>query len=251
MKRFLTEVLAIHIYNDESVLLRVKKPAGYAFEAGQYCTLYLAGVSDDPKGDWRTLSIASSPDFEYLEFALRLSDSGFKQRLKDLFVGSLVEIGEPFGELFKADRLSTACNYVFIAGGVGITPFRAILQKQSFWRKNHSVTLLYANKTKNTALFYDEFLSLEKTNSLFRFIATFSEENIHRFDTRIDEELLQSILADKNDEQIFISGSHTFLHSIIQLLKKMGYPKSQIHFELFCGYCEDHECCCSYFEGES
>ena len=100
------------------------KPSQFAFTPGQFVDLTLPQPSEtDAAGNTRAFSIASAPQESTLMVATRLRDTAFKRELQRMPLGSTVRMEGPFGNLvLHADQTRPA---VFLAGGIGITPFAA------------------------------------------------------------------------------------------------------------------------------
>lgn len=100
---------------------RLQKPEGFSFRAGQAVYVTLPGQKEtDSKGGIRTFSIASAPQEPDLVIATRMTDTAFKRCLAELPAGSPVAIEGPYGDLTLDGDTRPA---VFLAGGIGITPF--------------------------------------------------------------------------------------------------------------------------------
>lgn len=120
-------------------VIRTEKPPGFAFQPGQHVSLELETKSGP---DDRFLSIASAPHENHLEFAVRLSDSEFKQAFQQLRTGDAVTIMGPSGR-FKRDPERPA---ILVSGGIGITPLRSMLLDAK--EKGLPTTrLVYGNRT--------------------------------------------------------------------------------------------------------
>lgn len=100
-----------------------EKPDQLSWRAGQHGVFKLSGVSSG--STWRPFSIASSPHEGVIEIATTIPElhSAFKATLRDLTPGSAVTLFGPFGE-FHAPR--TPEPIIAVAGGIGITPLRAL-----------------------------------------------------------------------------------------------------------------------------
>jgi ferredoxin-NADP reductase len=115
------------------------------FQPGQYIGLTLPHAHPDSRGSARTFTIASAPGEPLVQITTRLSTSPstFKQALCSLSPGSVVEASSPGGQFVYTDAARPA---VFIAGGIGITPFRAILSDLAAGHLPYAATtLLYSS----------------------------------------------------------------------------------------------------------
>src|SRR3989344_460810 len=139
----------------------------FVFIAGQYIQMGLPELLyPDPKGASRTLSIAfSSNDKEKISIAFRDSGSGFKRTLMELPFATLIDIEGPFG-FFTLPR-SASQSVVFIAGGIGITPCLSMIRFADEMKRPGSITLLYANRDKESAAYLDELETIAARNPKF------------------------------------------------------------------------------------
>ena len=129
-----------------------EKPSRFDFKPGQSADLTLADPPEtDPEGNTRTFSIAS-PAFEnHLMFTTRLRDKAFKRSPKKIALGTQVKIDPPMGS-FTLHKNSTKAA-VFLAGGIGITPFLSIVRQADHDRLPHKLHLFYSNRGPKTQLF--------------------------------------------------------------------------------------------------
>ena len=150
------------------------KPNGFEFRAGQAIDITLLNPPEtDSEGNIRTFSIAS-PSFEdRLTVATRMRDTAFKRVLKSMPLGTTVKIDRPDGSLTLHKNPSKPA--VFLAGGIGITPFLSILRQASHEKVPHHLYLFYSNRQPEDASFLDTLDKLQKTNPNFRFVPTMTE----------------------------------------------------------------------------
>jgi ferredoxin-NADP reductase len=105
----------------------------------------------DDEGGMRNFSIASAPGEPDLMIATRMRDTAFKRVLKTMPLGTEVRIVGTFGSLtlhHNADRPA-----VFLAGGIGITPFRSMLRQAAEQKLLHRLSLFYSNGRPGDAAF--------------------------------------------------------------------------------------------------
>src|SRR5450631_2984472 len=153
---------------------RFERPSGWTFKAGQYLDMTLLDSSEtDSEGNVRSLSIASAPHEETLMVATRVRDTAFKRVLKTMPLGTAVKIEGPSGDLIlQNDSKRTA---VFLAGGIGITPFRSIVHWAAKEKSPHRIVFFYSNRRPEDAPFLAELQSLERVNPKCKLIASMTE----------------------------------------------------------------------------
>ena len=111
---------------ERTMAFQSEKPEGFTFTAGQSLDMTLMNPPEtDGEGNGYTFSMASAADEGLLLVATRMRETAFKQVLGTLPINSHIKIEGPFGNLvLHHDQARTG---VFLAGGIGITPFRSIL----------------------------------------------------------------------------------------------------------------------------
>ena len=145
------------------------------FKPGQYffVTLPDAGHQDD-RGLRRHFSVVTSPNDKVLGLATRMRDSAFKRTLRELPIGTEVDVEQPKGDFVLPE--DTSRPLVFIAGGIGITVFRSMLRYIREEALPYRVTLVYSNRDRDSTAFLDELRELEREISDFRLILTMTQD---------------------------------------------------------------------------
>ena len=215
------------------------KPAGFTFEPGQAVDLIVPGPPATDTGNSRhAFSIVSAPFETELVITTRMRDSVFKNALKDLPVGSSAQLDGPFGSLtLHNDRARPA---VFIAGGIGVTPFMSILRQAAKDRLPQSLVLLYSNRRPEDSAFLRELQELEDANKHFRLVATMTEMSASRMpwpgETRlIDETLIRQIGVGLSAPIYYLAGPPEMVGAIQSILNGMGI-NDDVRSEEFYGY---------------
>lgn len=150
------------------------KPNGFEFRAGQAMDITLLDPPEtDSEGNIRTFSIASPPFEDRLMVATRMRDTAFKRVLKSMPLGTAVKIDGPSGSLTLHKNPSKPA--VFLAGGIGITPFLSIVRQAAKDKLPHQLYLFYSNRRPEDAPFLDMLRELQTANPNFRFIPTMTE----------------------------------------------------------------------------
>jgi ferredoxin-NADP reductase len=217
-----------------------KKPSGFDFKAGQSADVTLIDPPDtDAEGNTRTFSIASPPLENELVFTTRMRDTAFKRSLKNVPVVTEVKIGSAAGS-FTLHK-NPAKPAVFLAGGIGITPFLSMVRQADHDRLPHKLYLFYSNRRPEDAAFLDALQNLEKTNPNFRLICTMTEMSKSKREWKgetvlIDKEMLSRHLAILQGPIYYIAGPPTMVAAMRQTLVGAGVEEDDIRAEEFAGY---------------
>lgn len=148
---------------ERTMAFQFEKPEGFTFKAGQSVDMTLLNPSEtDGEGNGRAFSIASAPDEDMLLVATRMRDTAFKRVLGTMPIGSQVRIDGPFGNLVLHNNQARAG--VFLAGGIGITPFRSMMLRATKDLLPHRLFLFYSNRKPEDAPFLQELEALQRQN---------------------------------------------------------------------------------------
>ena len=207
------------------------------FSPGQTCDLTLKDPSGTGEDEIHTFSIASPPFEPRLLFATRLTGSAFKRALMALPLGSAVELEGPFGSFTLHDDADRPT--AFLAGGVGITPFRSMLLTAFSEKRPAPLTLVCSNRNARGTPFLREMEQWAKDVPNFRLVATLtapdpSEAWAHEAG-RVDAGFLERHLADRKAIH-YISGPKGFVAAAQSALGSLGVAARDIRTEIFTGY---------------
>ncbi len=212
----------------ESFLFEPEKPV--PFLAGQYFCLTVPNKGfPDQFGLMRELSVASSPEDPYIMFTVKKGVTGFKDTLFSLFPGDTATAEGPYGSFFVKDE-EREKKHLFIAGGVGIAPFRSILMSSHYPTQS---TLLHALKGPEDAL-YTADLSKIATRIPLHVTYTQSSEKAD-FQGKVTREMLLS-LSSPSDTIYWICGSPIMIRDVSHVLESLDVVEQNIKTEKFTGY---------------
>lgn len=217
-----------------------EKPSGFTFKAGQSADVTLVDPQDtDAEGNTRTFSIASPPFENELVFTTRMRDTAFKRSLKNLPPATEVKIGSAAGS-FTLHK-NPAKPAVFLAGGIGITPFLSMARQADHDSLPHKLYLFYSNRRPEDAAFLDTLRTLEGTNPNFYLICTMTEMSKSKKEWKgetvlIDKEMLSRHLAVLQGPIYYIAGPPPMVTAMRQTLVSAGIDEDDIRAEDFSGY---------------
>ena len=217
-----------------------EKPAGFQFKAGQFVRMMLIDPPEtDDEGEDRTFSIASAPVEPDLIFATRMRDSAFKRVLRTLPFGSTVAVEGPSGKMVLHE--DPARPAVFLAGGIGITPFRGIIVQAARDKAPHRLFLFYSNRRPEDAAFLEELEHLQVENRNYKLIGTMTDLDRSNRPWRgetgyIDKAMLARHLGEMNGPIYYIVGPPALVDSMRAMLTSAGVAGDAIRIEKFAGY---------------
>jgi ferredoxin-NADP reductase len=223
-----------------TIAFHFERPSGFTFKAGQFAEVTLLDPPEtDAKGNTRSFSIASPPFSKKLVFTTRMRNTAFKRSLKQVTSTAEVKIGSAAGTFTLHKNLAKPA--IFLAGGIGITPFFSILQQADRDRLSQKLYLFYSNRRPEDAAFLDTLRALETTNPNFRLICTMTEMSKSKQEwtgetAQIDKEILCRHLAILQGPIYYIAGPPTMVTAVREMLVSAGVEENDIRTDEFVGY---------------
>jgi ferredoxin-NADP reductase len=220
-------------------IFRFEKPDGFEFKAGQWCFLHVpdAGYQDE-RGLRRPLSIASSPLEKDLLFATKLSSSAMKRTLAEMVPGAAALIEKPMGSFLLPAPVEPPL--IFLAGGVGITPFRSMIRYAADAPTGHDITLFYSNRTPEETPFLDELLAIPAANPRIRTEITMTRpaegSKWSGLTGRLNPDMIRNNCPTWQTARYFIVGPPAMTEAMKQTLNEMSIAPERVTLELFAGY---------------
>ncbi len=202
------------------------RPQNFSFTPGQYMEWTLAHQKVDSRGNRRFFTIAASPTEDTIRLGVRFSQNGssFKRALLDLSNSQTTAAGQLSGDFVLPGDSSK--KLVFIAGGIGITPFRSMIKYIIDKNEKRDIVLFYANKTADEIVYKEIFDEAEKK---------FGLKTIYVLE-HLNSETIKQEVPDFSDRAFYLSGPHAMVDAYKLVLKEMKVPSSQIITDYFPGY---------------
>lgn len=191
------------------------KPPGWRYDAGDYSEIEL------PSGR-RWFTIASAPHEPLLQFTVKFppEPSRFKQELLQLQSGDVVHLSPPIGNFnlpIQPDKL------LFVAAGIGITPYRAMIADTREQNLTHDIRIIYTARGQNH-LFQDLINQLSQP--------LMHDSSIHRLS--VDE--LFKLVGDAEKRIIYLAGPEPMMDAMHTELLERGHPRPRLKLEYFTGH---------------
>ncbi|HBF20437.1 MAG: flavodoxin reductase [Owenweeksia sp.] len=198
-----------------AVQLRVEKPAGFEYQAGDAVEIK---VGDQDSGPF---TMTNLPDESYLEFVIRIypDHNGKTKAISKLSAGDEIEFTEPFGTFQEKE------GAIFLAGGTGITPFLAIMRKMYEVGKLENSLLFFSNKTRK-----DLFLEKELRAMLgdrYQNVITEDKEDPEYYG-EIDGDYLKNRIGDLS-KPLFICGPPPFDKAMQEIAESIGIETNNMN----------------------
>ena len=191
---------------------------------------------DDEKGLRRHISLVTSPtEHGVVGLATRLRDTAFKRTLAELEVGDEVQVEEPKGSFLLPE--DTDVEYVFVAGGIGITVFRSMLRYIADSGEPYRVTLVYSNRDRSSTPFLDELAELEQRIPGLRVVLTMTDDEAWEGERRrVDPPMLADVLGGLDGRTFLVAGPPAMAEGVADSLREAGVPEERVRADRFSGY---------------
>ncbi len=227
MPIYKTKILKKISIAKDTIQVNLKRPNNFDFLAGQYIQLKIPKLFyDDCKGSSRVFSIASSPlKKDELWVAFRNTQSGYKKTLLELTDKDELLIDGPYG-FFTLPKNSEK-RLIFIAGGVGITPFLSMIQYCFDVKKEYSILLVYCNKDKESTAYFEKLKELQNKIKNFNVVFHYGYLN---------EEVISNNAQNKENISWFVVGPPAMMIYVENILLNLGVDSDDIYSEGFVGY---------------
>ena len=225
---------------ENTMAFQFTRPVGFEFRAGQSVDITLIDPPiTDAEGDTRAFSIASPPFEERLTIATRMRNSAFKRVFREASHELEVKVEGPSGS-FTLHKNPTK-PAVFLAGGIGITPFLSMVRQAAKDRPPQSLYLFYSNRRPEDAPFLDLLAALTSENPNFHFIPTMTAMVKSRREWTgetgvIDREMLLRYVPKVLGPIYYIAGPPAMVAAMRQMLPSAGVDEDDIRTEEFSGY---------------
>ncbi|MDP1801568.1 MAG: FAD-binding oxidoreductase [Bacteroidota bacterium] len=210
----------------------------YQFKQGQYITLKMTIGGEEIR---RSYSLCSSPYEKELRVAIKAVKGGKMSTYinGELKVGTSIEVMTPMGTFHSVLSGGNKKKYLLFAGGSGITPMMSIIKSILYVEKQSTVTLIYANKNEESAIFKSELETLVGANPNLKVVFVFdmpvtqiSELQTGLITTEKAKALIENY-GGTNADEYFICGPGPMMENVKTSLEGLKIAKEKIHIEYF------------------
>jgi glycine betaine catabolism B len=210
------------------------------YQPGQYMEWTLGLKNPDTRGNRRYFTLASSPTEDNLKLGVKINQnpSSFKKMMVDLKSSDKLLAGQLAGDFTLPKDKNK--KLVFIAGGIGVTPFRSMVKYLLDIGEARDIILFYSNKLEQDIVYKEIFDLAEKKLGIKLIYILTDQSNLpknwHGKTGYIDEEMIKKEVTDFRERIFYLSGPQTMVDSYKNILEKIGIPRRQIRTDYFPGY---------------
>lgn len=210
-----------------------------SFRAGQYLEWTLGDMGADSRGNRRYFTIASSPTEKDIILGAKFYEPGstFKKKLLALKEGDSIIASQLSGE-FVLPKDKTK-KLVFIAGGIGVTPFRSMIKYLIDTGEKRDIVFIYINSTEGDIAYEEIFNEAKKLGIQTIYVISKKdkpENNPALYYGSIDRKLIVQAIPDFAERYFYISGAHQMVTSLEKITWEMGVKKDHIKVDFFPGF---------------
>ncbi len=210
----------------------------FDFQPGQYVFYELDQLAfPDERGKRRHFTISNSPTEKgIVMFTTKIRGSGFKETLRQAPLGYELTVETPRGHFVMPEGETR--RHVFIAGGIGITPYRSILRYAMDTDSPVNATTFYLNRSSGDIVFREELETIASQMPTFSLVHVLSEPEMGWTGEvgRLTEALIQRYVSEPQGALWWISGPPPMVNAYKQLLAQMGMPEEDVRIDSFTGY---------------
>ncbi len=210
-------------------LIKLKLEKEIEFKAGQFIQTI---IQINNKKIRRSFSIASSPkDREHIDLLVKsVNDGLITPLLLKIKKGEKLAIHGPFG-FFRIIQPYPE-EIIFIAAGVGVAPFRSMINDLLENEIDSKITLIFGFRTEKEYLLKNEWISLEEKHKNFKILPVISrpKKRTQIFKGHVTD-LIPKILKYSENLDFYICGPPIMISDTIKVLESLGFNKKQIRIE--------------------
>lgn len=204
------------------------------FTAGQFIELTVPHDNADKRGTKRWFTLSSSPTDDLLAVTTRIAErdgSSYKLALQSLKPGDGVTASAPMGDFVLPKLIQTPL--VFVAGGIGITPFLSIFKWLAATGEDRPIKFIQAVRSEDDIAFQDTLDAADQhaTIVISEPTAAWGGERGH-----VTAEMIVGLEEPTPDTLVYVSGPEQLVENLMTQLKAAGLRKDQLIGDYFPGY---------------
>lgn len=209
----------------------------WEFYPGQYIRMMIPNEAADDRGTMRYFTISSSPtDRTHLRIVTKVIKSTFKKDLFSKKEGDEVSFFGPNGDFYFREEEK---DHVFLAGGIGITPFLSMIEYAADKNVENNITLFASFSTLEEMVYYDKLSQIGEKHRNIKIVYTLTKEEGDAWKGekgRISIDLIKKYVPDVKTPVYYIVGPPPMVEASVSMIESIEIADDHILQEHFSGY---------------
>ncbi len=204
-----------------------------SYTAGQYIELTLKHEKPDDRGQKRWFTLSSPPELPLVSITTKLSDNGssFKHNLARMKPGHILDMSDAMGDFVLPKFINQPL--VFVAGGIGLTPFHSMLEWLKAHHEQRNIQFIYAVNNEDDIIFQATWQAAEFHSTV---IVSQPSETWGGERGELTPEIILGLTKPSPDSLIYISGPEPLIEKLENKLIDNGLKHHQLVTDFFPGY---------------
>jgi glycine betaine catabolism B len=201
------------------------------FKAGQYLEWTLGHPHTDSRGNRRYFTVASSPTETDVRIGIKFEpekSSSYKREMLSMKNGHKIVASQLAGDFTLPKNINQ--KLVFVAGGIGVTPYRSIIKYLLDTNEKRDIVLIYSERDIKMMVYKDIFSEAAKKMGT-KIIYYESEKMGH-----MTSQFIKKEIPDFKEREFYLSGSHGMVMGFEDVLAQLNLPRKQIKVDYFPGF---------------
>lgn len=209
------------------------------YTPGQYMEFTLPHDKADSRGSRRWFTLASSPTEDRIMLGVKFYENGssYKRAMLTMDMNTPIVAAQLAGDFVMPKDVSK--KLVFIAGGIGVTPFRSMVKYLVDTEEERDVRVLYSARSEDDFAYTDVFEQARQTLGIqTTYVVTDNpiDSRPHMIVGKINGDLIAQAIPDYSDCTFYISGTHPMVEALQESLEALGVHRRNIKIDFFPGY---------------
>lgn len=227
----------VHKVSDRVYNYIFQPDRAFNFLPGQYMEWTLPGIPYDSRGNRRTFTIASSPTESEVLLGIKYYEpaSTYKAALMEMKPGDTILASQLAGNFTMHGNAGK--KLAFIAGGIGITPFRSMVKYLNDTQRVSDIVLLYVVSDPTEFAYVQELKAAAEFGiRTIPIVSDLSYRGRGVVTAKLNPAVISQLLPDHAERTFYVSGPNAMVDGTRQYLHELGIPRSRIKTDHFSGY---------------
>jgi Na+-transporting NADH:ubiquinone oxidoreductase subunit F len=223
-------------YDIKEVTLKLSDPAEISFTPGQFIQLQIPEYELTSEPVYRAYSVSSTPqENKKVELEIRYVPEGIATTFVHQYLkkGDEIILNGPYGDFYLRD---TERDILFIAGGSGMAPIKAMLNDIADKGIDRTIYYFFGARSKKDLFLVEEMRELETKLPHFTFLPALSDpapEDNWDGETGLITDVVDRHITSGEDKEAYLCGSPGMIDAVVNVLIKKGIPEELIYYDKF------------------